>query len=191
MRIENITFAIESSLIKKVLLEELEKKYCFKEKNLINGDFGGAFNKVCSISDNKNSLVGKFMRINSYHSKISKKSEDASILNYEYEIHNELYENDVRVAKPENVFLVNKERFLNPFGKIYFPGLVMQDLGRLTLDKLGGNVKKKAQEMIDIELKKAIELGFIPFHDSRNEGNSIWFEEQVYLIDFTFWKRKK
>jgi hypothetical protein len=104
------------------------KKYSFRKRNLINkSEDGGYLSKVYSLNELENFLVGKFMRKKEgyYVKKISGSDEDASILNYEYEIQKELYENDIKVPKPEGVFLLEQKRFLNLGYEIYFPGLVM------------------------------------------------------------------
>ncbi len=185
MEIEELLPFMQTSLINDVSFKDFEEKYRFDENNLIDA---GYFSKVYPINLNEKSLVGKFMRIKKgIKYNISGNLEDAAILNYEYGIQKELYDGKVKVSKPEDVFLVNE---LN--SNFSFYGLVMQDLGRVTLGRLIGSTLEKAEEMRDIELEKAFDLGLAPCYDDFNSGNNaMWFEEQVYLIDFTFWRRRE
>jgi hypothetical protein len=67
---------------------------------------------------------------------------------------------------------------------LYFPGLVMKDVGDKTIDSLCGKDHDEfltASRLWEAETQKANEAG-ITIHDNHPK-NAMWFENQTYLVD--------
>ncbi len=128
-----------------------------------SGDFGDVYrmedNKVCKILKNK-SLID---------------------LCREYSNQKNAFREEIKVPEPYGVYKIKI------FGKT-MPGLIMDDLGDLTLNKLNDDLRKKALEQFWEEFDNALKKGFFP-QDHNYINNAIYVpkENQVYLIDCGFW----
>lgn len=107
----------------------------------------------------------------------------------EHAIHQELYDADVSVPKPEGVFYVpfkNKQERV-----VTVPGIVSQRLRGVGLHEVPAEFKSLVEEQFEQELEKARQRGLHPDPGDRWQ-NIIFVEEErkLYLIDFGNWVRR-
>jgi hypothetical protein len=150
-------------------LHNLEKKYFVKDKNYIAlGSCGKIYSAeedvLIKISFDVN--TGKLL-----NDKLSHKR-----LYNEAKVQDLAFELGVRFPKVQGFYAVKSLD-----SGLYYPGLCMQDLGDITLNKLSGAVLDEAERQRDLEIEKARDLGF-KIKDIHNM-NAIWFEEKTYLLD--------
>ena len=189
MRIEDLCEGLDTSLIKRISLESLEKKGSFstKEKNFVGKGAMGIVYFLNEMDLSKQSLVGKFIKIILNENFESSKYFSWFVLKlfHEYEIQKELYESGISVPKPFGVYSIKNTEDSN-----YYPGFIMRYIPGKNLWELPISFREKIYGLRDLELNKARDLGFKPGRDIKY--NFIWVpeEEKVYLIDFNFWRKK-
>jgi len=158
-------------------LQCLEKKYAIKENEPV---FRGSCGKIYSDKGDLIKIPYDFSRGNLLNSPGAQKR-----LYEEAKIHDFAVTLGIKLPKIYGLYAVEEANT-----KSQYPGLAMKGLGNLTMDKLDGSLKEKAEKQRKDEIAKAKDLGFI-INDSR-EANAIWYpeEEQTYLLDCGLWGYK-
>ncbi len=104
----------------------------------------------------------------------------------EYLNQEKAFRQGINVPKPYGVYKIN-------ISNKVVPGLVMRNLGSLTLNKLSDDLRRKINKQRDEELEKAHKKGlFVWQSDCMHANNAIYVpsEKKVYLIDCAMWHKK-
>ena len=123
--------------------------------------------------------------------KVNRPDRDATVedLVQESQVAHQLYNEGVSVPKPEGIFKVKIRWGKNLYG-LWFPtkiGFVMEKINGINGDEINGDLRKKVEELHQIELEKCWKLGF--FTGDIDLSNSIYdsVNAKSYLIDFYGW----
>jgi hypothetical protein len=113
-------------------------------------------------------------------------SEQQERLRREYERLKELYDAQISVPKPEGVFDIVTEGYVQRlFGYLERPGLVMERIHGVDASKVKGDSKEIVRDLYQQEMEKIRQLGFRP------EGglhNAIYDPKKgkIFIVDFDF-----
>ncbi len=150
-------------------LEQLERKYSVEKDNY---DCLGATTRLYRVDTGK---IAK-MFFNGQRNVLRNDRKAIQDLFKEYNNLELARDLGVNYPEPEGIFAIKE----NSSG-LYFPGLVMQDVGDKTLESLCFEESKKALKQRDLEVEKANEAGL--FIGDNHLRNAIFHNNQVYLID--------
>lgn len=103
-----------------------------------------------------------------------------SNLQREHDTMRRLYSFGISVPKPYGVYSV----VVNPELKIADPGIVMQRIYGINVELLNGDLRIKAEKLMEEELDKCRKSGFSLWDEGASNTLYCKEENKIYLIDF-------